>query len=243
MHHKFRRINKAVLGGGGYKQRVLSLSPLAYWPLDERSGSTAVNLANASGNGAYTGVDLAQSQPPFIAPLFDGANDYCNIYSAWLNTNFNRNELTFAAWAKPYDAGVWTDGVTRHVIWLATNSTQEVIQVRKNTTNNQFLLQYILGGTAKSVTLSSQSWTTWTHLAVTNSKSGDAMMAYINGAQVGTTQTSLGTSSGNNIITTQATIGASSTTPGSVWSGWLAHAALWNRALSAAEVARLAVMP
>jgi hypothetical protein len=64
------------------------------------------------------------------------------------------------------------------------------------------------------------------------------MRAYINGAQVGTTQTSLGTWSGA-LDSAQTCIGAANTTPASVHSGWLAHPAIWNVALTPAEVAWL----
>ncbi|MFV1969356.1 MAG: hypothetical protein ACC628_28375, partial [Pirellulaceae bacterium] len=57
----------------------------------EASGSISDDLSPQGNDGAYTGVTLGQ---PGIGdgrtcPLFDGANDYNNIYSAALNTDFD----------------------------------------------------------------------------------------------------------------------------------------------------------
>jgi hypothetical protein len=64
------------------------------------------------------------------------------------------------------------------------------------------------------------------------------MIAYLNGAQTGATQTTLGTFVGA-LGATTTNIAASSTVPANPWAGFVAHVALGNRALTAAEVARL----
>ena len=77
-----------------YIQKVLGIEPgnlIAYWPMSEPSGGIAINAeGTAARNGAYTGVTLAQ---PGIGdgntcPLFDGANDFNNVYSASLDAAF-----------------------------------------------------------------------------------------------------------------------------------------------------------
>ena len=50
----------------------------------------------AARNGVYTGVTLGQSVAPFTAPLFDGVNDFNNIYSASLATAFDATAGTLA---------------------------------------------------------------------------------------------------------------------------------------------------
>lgn len=222
-----------------YPARILSLGPMAYWPLNDPSGSTALNLANAALSGTYTGVTLAQAQPPFTCPYYDGANDYANIYSAALNTAWNRLETSFAIWGKVYDSAVWSDGVARRLLNLVTNPITEGIILRKGVSANSLYVASLIGGTTKAVSPGSISTTGWFHLAVTVSKTADQVKVYYNGAQNGSTQTGLGASSGNNLLSTNCCIGAENTSPGNVWNGWLAHAALWNRPLSAAEVANL----
>jgi hypothetical protein len=222
-------------GGPLYSDLVLSLSPLAYWPLNETSGTTAVDLVGAH-NGAYTGVDLGQAQTPFIAPLFDGTSDYCNIYSTWLNSNWNPALGSIAIWVKVYDAAVLTDGAIRDCIKLRAD-LQNFVDISRTATDNQFGIYYKAGNVSKSVT-PTISATTWQHLALTWDVASNQMIAYVNGEQSGATQTSLGTWVGA-LSTSQTIIGANVTTPNAVWSGWLAHAAIWTRVLTPLEVAGL----
>jgi hypothetical protein len=218
-----------------YSDRILSLSPLAYWPLNETSGTKAIDLVGAH-NGAYTGVDLAQSQPPFIAPYFDGANDFCNVYSAWLNTNFNGSEGSFSLWAKISSAGIWTDGANRTLVKFSAGANE--LYLRRTTTNNQLQWVYVAGGVTDAITSIALGGNIgWMHLAFTWSKSGEIVTAYGNGAVINTS-TTLGAWAGA-LTNTGCVIGAGNITPTVVWSGWIAQPALWNRALSAAEVANL----
>lgn len=222
-----------------YSDLILSLSPIAYWPLNDASGSAAVNLVSAALNGAYTACTLAQAQAPFTAPLFDGSTSYCNIYTAALNTAWNRSETSLSIWVKVAAAGVWTDATNRRAFSMFTSSTQDGMFCGRTSTNGQFTHFDYLGGATKSVLLTGQSFTAWKHVVLTVSDANDQCIVYHNGAQVGTTQTGLGTASANALTSTACCIGAQTTTPATVWSGWLAHCALWNRPLSAAEVANL----
>lgn len=222
---------------GSYAHRILALGPIAYWPLNDASGSAAINLVNTALNGTYTGVNLAQAQPPFLAPYFDGANDLCNIYSAAINTAFNRSELSVAMWVKPGFS--WTDGISRRSLQFTTTANQDGLSIGKATANNTYALQCFMGGVMKAVTLGSQSWSAWKHVALTASKTADEVKAYMDGAQVGATQTGLATPSANNLAATTCCIGSASTTPANVWSGWLAHLALWDRPLTPVEIANL----
>ena len=232
-------VNRAVLfGAPSYSQKILNLGPIAYWPLNDASGTAAVELV-AGMNGTYSGVDLAQAQAPFVAPLF-GDGDFCNIYSAGLNAlKAFFTEGTVSIWAKVSGAGVWSDGVARRIFAVISASNQEDYTIRRGVTNEQIVLRSNLGGTAEAVSPTGLTYTGWFHLAITVSDAADQMKAYINGAQTGTTQTGIGAASGNNLITTQCCIGSESTTPGNVWSGWLAHCAIFSTALSAANIANL----
>jgi len=76
---------------------------------------------------------------------------------------------------------------------------------------------------------------------MTWSKSADQMKAYYAGGQTGATQTVLGNWT-EALSATRSNIGARSTTPDQIWNGYLAHCAIWNRALAPAEIAALAVV-
>jgi hypothetical protein len=190
-------------------------------------------------DGAYTGVSLAQNQPPFTCPYFDGANDFCNIYTAALDAAYSRLEATIAFWVKPYNAAVWSDGVQRRPFKLATTGNLDYVIFSKSTTAGYFVFAMAYNGSAKSVTLTGQSWTAWTHVALTISDSADQFKAYLNGAQAGSTQTGLATPSAGALLSTSCIIGASITTPAEIWNGWIAHVAIWSSALSPTNIANL----
>ena len=69
-----------------YEQSLLSLDPLAYWPLNEASGTIAHDVVG-NYNGSYVGgCTLAQTGPgntifgsPSRSVLFDGTSGYVNI--------------------------------------------------------------------------------------------------------------------------------------------------------------------
>lgn len=222
---------------------IASNNLIGYFPLWERTGSLADNFQGDSArDGAYSGVTLADST--FIngdpVGLWDGVNDFCNIYSASLAGVFGKLEGTMALWAKASAAGVWTDGIARAAAFVGESGGANFGLLRKTTTNNQLGWLYDAAATTEAVTLTA-SPTAWFHMAITWSKSGDAVKAYYNGAQTGATQTGLGTWV-NNIASGFCSIGAIQGASVQYWSGWLAHCAIWNTPLSAAQVLALATV-
>jgi hypothetical protein len=235
------------LGGATqtYTQKVLATQAanlIAYWPLNEAAGATADNAeGTAARDGTYTGVTLGATGigDGNTAASFDGTTSRCNIFTASLNTAFNNQEGTAAIWFQMSGAGVWTDGANRVLLVLQADASNRVL-LRKSSANNQLDCFYTAGGTAKQVNPAT-STLAWAHLAITWSKSGDAVKVYLNGAQSGATQTGLGVWAGalNNAATV---IGAATTTPTLVTSGSIAHAAVWTTPLSGAQIATLATV-
>jgi len=234
---------RALLGGGGnYNDLVMGTQPIAYWPQSESSGLTAYCLTNPAMNGTYTGVTLANDLTgPFgtPAPFYDGANDYCNIYSAALNTAFSGAEGTVAIWAKVNGIGVWTDAAIRQTINLWVNGNN-YLRPQKMNVNNLFQHFYRANAIGETVNSAGRTDIVWMHVALSWSKSAEEMKAYIYGAQVGATQINLGVWAGN-LLNTACCIGANGTGPSEVWHGWLGPCAIWNRALTPAEIAALYV--
>lgn len=234
--------DRVLLSRMPYWRKMLSVAPdalIAYWPLYEPSGTVVINRqGDAARNGVYTGVDLNYPGigDGLSAPFFDGVNDYANIYSAALNSAFNAAEGTIQIWGR-LTAAVWTDATYRQAMMLRADANNRLL-IEREPTNDQIVYYYIAGGTLKSVALTTSRPITPFHLALTWSKSADQMKAYFNGVQVGATQTGLGTWAGA-LASTACLIGAVTTTPTFIWSGMLAHAGVWTRALSAGEVAEL----
>lgn len=215
---------------------------IGWWPMGELSGTVSADFSREYNNGAYTGVTLGEAGigDGRTCPLFDGANDYNNVYSEALNTDFNNAEITLAVWLKVSGAGVWTDGTNRYAVRIAADANNE-IGIFRSSANNRIDLFYGAGGTIDRVNVTDLSSTGWLHFAVTVSVSANELKGYQDGAQVGTTQGTLGTWSGA-LSSTRCVIGAAITTPTLVWDGTLAHALLYNRVLPAADIAKLALV-
>lgn len=199
--------------------------------------STNASLRPVSNTAAGGHLTTAYS---FNATHLDATHgDFMNLYSTTLNSAFSPTEGTMVAWAKVSGAGVWSDGAFRWISLLGTGNNNNLIDIVKNTTNNQVLARYIAGGTTKSVTISNSAPTTWQQYVITWSKSADQVKAYLNGVQQDSTQTGLGTWVGN-LGSTSTLIGATVTTSGaSPWSGLINDVRVYNRALSDAEILAL----
>lgn len=234
----------STLGSGAgiwaYTQKVKALSPIAYWPQAEASGTTIVDESGNGRNGTYTAVTLAQ---PGIGDgrttaSFNGSTSWGNIFSTSLQSAFNNQEGSAGGWLKVSGPGVWTDAVARRMMLLQVDGNNRVILTR-SATNNVINASYIAGGTTKNVNVTTNAELTWLHLFITWSKSADQVKVYYNGAQSGATQTGLGVWAGS-LLSTATLLGAGSNAPTAVWSGLLGDWGIWATPLSAAQVASLA---
>lgn len=235
-------MNRRILMGGrkSYEKKIKGIfgsSLVAYWPLDETSGTVAYDRSGNGRNGAYTAVDLANTAAPAkmggMAPYFDGTNDFVNVYSAGLASAFNGAAGTVAIWAKIYSATEWTDGAYHYLLYLYVDDNN-LILIRKNNTNGSFSLIYKAGGTQEILTYTSQADLGWVFWALTWSKSAEVATAYKNGV-AGTPSTTLGTWAGS-ISSATALLGAVSQTPGNIWKGWQASGFILNRVATAPEI-------
>lgn len=228
-----------------YNDNVINIfgsSLLAYWPLWEPSGATANDISGNARHGAYTSVTLAQTGigDGRTAASFNGTTSYANIYSASLHSAFNGSEGSIICWLKVSGVGVWTDGILRRAVSIAFNTNNRVT-INKTLASNRVSVEYIAGATNKTVNITTSN-VGWLCLVITWSKSADQMICYLGGVQQGATQTGLGVWAGG-ASTTTTVIGAGATTPANIFSGSLAHVAIGNRALTAAEVRDLSVIP
>lgn len=239
-------VSGSLASNMAYTNKIKALNPIAYWPFAESSGTVATDESGNGRNGAYkaagepllnqTGIGDGRT-----AALFDGVDDYANMFTASLQAAFNNQEGTIAQWLKVSAAGVWTDATTRRTLQFQADANN-LIRLGRGTVNNQFVGAYTAGGVTKTVVVTTVGPTGWVHWAMSWSKSGDAVKVYMNGVQQGTTQTALGVWAGT-LAATTTTIGAASTAGANPWSGLAAHTALWNIALTDPQIATLPVVP
>jgi hypothetical protein len=223
-----------------YAQKVKSLfgsSLLAYWPMWDASGTSATDQSGNGRNATYTACTLGQSGigDGRTAVSLDGSTSYIAANIAGLYTAFSGLEGTLSLWIKVSGAGVYTDGANRRPIHFFADANNFVV-VDKTTTNNELKLRYKSGGAAEKSFVISQSSTAWLHLGLTWSKTNDQVIGYFNGAQTGSTLTTVTSWVG---APSSMLIGAGTTIPSSCWSGLIAHVALANTPISAAAMAKL----
>jgi hypothetical protein len=111
-------INSATLALSPYAAAVLAAVPLSYWPLNETNGSVAYDLAGGH-NGTYVGdVSLAQAGVPSIgfgspsySVLFDGLTAYVDIPGTPFNIT---GAITAMAWVNVPAALTHFSGLMGH---------------------------------------------------------------------------------------------------------------------------------
>lgn len=219
-----------------YGRKIIAMGPIAYWTMSDPVGSAVAQDSSGNGrNGAYTGVTLggAGIGDGRTAASFDGSASYCNVYSASLAGAFSGPAGSIIGWAKVANAGAWADATVRRFMTIQVDANNRVY-IEKVAGANTFGFNYVAGGTAKTRNRTT-STTAWFHAGLTWDKNADQVVGYFNGIQEGATLNALGTWAGVP-VSTNCNIGANATTPTSVWNGSLAHWAVFNRALSAAEM-------
>lgn len=166
---------------------VLPLNPIAYWRLNEFSGTTAADLSGEGHHATYQGPTLDAVAGPHIngpkSPSFDGSNDYVDIYSSNFASSFNTSAFTISLWLK---VNSWTDGNERAGIIIKADANN-FVQIAKYTTNERVWIVVRAGGVFRhyQYTVPSGIQDEWIHFAVTYDAAATKMVAYANGTFVG----------------------------------------------------------
>lgn len=230
-----------------YYQRVLARDPIAYWMLDEKSGTVAYDLVSGRVAGAQNGTHSASVAhwgdgigDQRTSSLYDPKGSYTDIYSATLNGSFSGSEGSLLVWARVSGAGVWTDGIRRDILFIGATGVLSFIRITKDLANNSLSWVYFAAVTEDTVTMPGATSTDMMCLGFTWSATGDVVWAYYNGAPVGSS-TVLGAWAGA-LLNGFVCIGATNTVPLNPMDGWIAHCALWNRVLSPEAMADLAIV-
>lgn len=226
--------------GSAYAARVLALTPIAYYQLAEASGTTATDSSGNAYHGAYTnavpgGTGMGDSN---TGATFDGTGDSIDIHA--MAGAFNGNAGSLVVWGK---TSAWGDSALRALVSISTGGAgTNQVWIMKSAALNTLTFQRSDSNDDVVITSSALAGSTAYFCAgLTWSVAANAMKAYINGVQVGATATGLVSAVGTPTATT-TTIGASNTSGADSWSGSLAHVAIFDRALSGAEVLSLGVL-
>lgn len=239
-------VGAGVPGGLTYAQRVAAIAPanlIQLLPLNETSGTNADDKSSQNNDGTYNAnvvlnADTFTTGEP--APNFPANTSYVNLYSAAFNSDWNGGENSGVIFGKVSGSGIWTDSTLRDMVCLLVDGNN-LLLVGRSTLSNRLRIEYRAGGTTlTTITSNDQSHTGWFSVGWTISKTGDFFRLFINGVQIDQ-QTGLGTWTGN-LSTTRSLLGANTQTNGAPWSGRLAYLALWNTALTNAQMASASVV-
>src|SRR5580765_1867960 len=116
---------------------IFGSSLIDYRRLNEGAGTALIDSSpKLHANGTLSGATWTAGAGPDggYAPLFDGVNDYGDIYSAGLNADFNGQLLTLAMWFKVSAVGVWTDAANRVLLNLRVDVNNRLV-ITKTSTN------------------------------------------------------------------------------------------------------------
>lgn len=217
-----------------YKSDLLTLSPVAYWPLDETSGSVA---DNAEGTAAIDGtfhssIVLDDDTGPFDSdPAAKFSAGGVDIFSEALEDVFGYNEGSVSLWFKE-------DGVS---------NSGYLFQVRDNGSNYLFFRavnDIIVKRRADAINSEGQyslnDVDAWNHIAATWSVTNDAFIVYLNGVAQTTKTGLIDWRTFNNFDDGHCVIGAfradNQSTP---FNGYIQHVACFDKVLTASEITSL----
>lgn len=229
------------VGSGGLDPNLytvgsnLSLAPyvggmIGSWPLNEGSGSVAYDQSGYANNGTWSGTQMgtggtfyATGYNQSYAGYFDGSTDYLTAPSSSnyaLSGNF-----TISFWAKG----------------TSTSAREYALSIGAQPQNMDFdfndsvgLYLYWNGGGGNAILIGSPgtySNANWHQVAV--ERQGSSLILYIDGQSLGTANYS-GTIGGNHPVT----IGKNPIVADN-WTGLIDDVRIYNRALSAAQIAAM----
>jgi hypothetical protein len=210
----------------------------SYQPLILENSSISHDLITPARNGTPSGIVLGNkfSNNDWCAG-FNGSSSVLNWYSTSLSSVFSLNSATICAWGK---TDTWADGSTRWLFAIGYLVGNDNIRIKKSNVINTVSAEVRLGGTITSIN-HTYSATDWTHYAITVDVPGDAAKFYVNGVQVSTTATGIGTPNAGSLSSTYTAIGGTRGTSAlDPWSGDISHVAYWDTVLSDAEILALA---
>jgi len=189
-------------------------------------------------NGAITGATVGQAADGKLgySYLFDGSTDYVNIYSAALNAAI-ASTGTIVIFSKVTNAGVLTDGASRNLFVVGAGGT-DFLGVVKHVTNNTLRVTVKTQNNFQGPTFAfSSTSVTMFVLTYEYTNPNTEYQFFINATlQAAITPTVGEFLNGAVLSSTGCVIGALSTSPTNLYSGFESHCGLWNRVLSQSEI-------
>ena len=232
-------------------KKIRSSDLMAYWPLNEESGTAVLDVGPNGENGTSASLVRIPATRGFTAPdggrcaEFATTGSMIDIYNSFSST-IAVAEGTLMAWvAMPSTA---LNSTTKQQIVILAADTANAIGIDFDTTANRFSGDYFAGSgnatysTTYGKLVYNDYWAAgrplWHHLAFTYSKAGDAAVLYVDGV-ASTACANIDAWEGA-FASTACSIGSTNpVTKAAGFTGHIAHVAWWKAPLTSAEVEEL----
>jgi len=213
---------------------ILSFGPIAYWKLDEVSGTVATDASGNARHGAYANSPtLGGTFGPFVAPTFAAATtQHVNIYSASLAGAYNDATGTMLLFVRASGA----NPALRNAIRLATTTNNYTARLARNDASSLARRDDSSGTTQRIGNATTTD--SWGMLAMTWDSGANVIELFVNGVSQGT---EVPAAAWADTLATAGCVISGQATTGTVlrWQGQIAHVALFSTVLSAANIAAI----
>lgn len=229
---------EGIQGGGGgmsapdYATAVLAKSPIAFWKLDELSGTTAVDSSGHGRNGTYIGGFDLNVSPDINLPgavVFNGSNGYVEVpYGSWMNAA----NVTLECWAFVLANQAARIGYMTRKFASAGNIPYS-LETGADSGNTPQMAQYNGSAWTSAKSQAGMPILQWVHLVGTRTAAG-VLNVYMNGAKanVATAAAVIGTSTEGLFLGRQHNY----VTASLYLSGALSCCAIYDRVLTPSEI-------
>ena len=230
----------------------LSEGLVGYWKMDEAALNSCTGGTNdacdSSGNGNDGAFEASMTASDFVGAKFgngvdfDGTDDYVGVTDS-TSLDTTADAFTLSAWI--YDNDV-DDGTDDDRIVVSKGNTGDTVNTTWNFGINDSKVVYLQiadGSSFKTLTGSAGSaisYQTWTHVVATFD--GTTMRLYVNGVLSGSPKVSTigALIDAGDVVIGRQSAGDCGAPYNSCWNGKLDEARIYNRALTPAEIRRLA---
>lgn len=210
-------------------QFLIDEGEVAYWKMDEASGTTVADISGNGLNGTSTGTSITNGKWG-NSRILNGSNQYVNVTNDALKFGYNQS-FTISSWVYKEAASV-----SYAAIFAQQAATSGYFSYALQEDGNGNICanvgRYMV---ASYGTCAAMPLTTWTNVAMTYS--GNTVTLYMNGSPTGTaTYPAIAASAPNS----SAYIGNDSASASNRWwNGRIDEVRVYNRALSPAEMSFL----
>lgn len=199
------------------------LTGVGYWPLDEGTGTVTEDLAG-NHDGTLVNGPVWTTGTAGAALQFNGSNQSVDTGAAILDTTGN---YTAAAWVKLDSLGGFATAVSQD------GATNSAFFLQYSGADNRFAFSF---AGVRALAPTAPETGRWYHLVGVRDVTAGTLTLYVDGQPAGTAYACLGDASSGHTVIGRAKFGGN---PVDFWRGAIDQVHVYDRALTAAEVAGL----